>query len=352
MLTIQNKYIIAEIDTLGAKLNKLSTPSGELVKESAPGSALGGFTFPFFGRMFNSAYTFGGETYPAALHGFLKEKEFEVLEQTVASVTLGFASDDETLAVYPFMFSISVKYTVADKGLIVSFKVKNRTGGDMYFSYGAHPAFTLENGLEDVEIRFPFKEALTAPILKEGLLTEDSVPVLRYSDILPVYKRYFNNDSLILTDLRSRSLEIYDRLSGRRIGLEFPGISSLCIWAPESGEYLCVEPIAAMPGTYGETEDITEKPGICRIAKHRTATFSYKIKALPIAEVPKIYISRHSKKRCKQQADFANSNEIQDANFGDFSTENAENSAPETPQNNAPETPKNSGAEMPTFIID
>ena len=49
----------------------------------------------------------------------------------------------QTLAVYPFQFAFSVKYTLIENIVQVTYIVENTGSDKMYFSVGGHPAFKV-----------------------------------------------------------------------------------------------------------------------------------------------------------------------------------------------------------------
>ncbi len=63
-----------------------------------------------------------------------------MIEQTKNSISFELKYSEDTLKVYPFKFSLIIKYTLNDINLSIDYIVKNLDNKEMYFSIGAHPS--------------------------------------------------------------------------------------------------------------------------------------------------------------------------------------------------------------------
>ena len=91
------------LNTLGAELNSYSNPSGnEYVWNSDPAYWLRSspLLFPTVGNVRNGETVIKDHIYQMPKHGFCKESEFEVTEQTENSVTFLLKANEETLKHY------------------------------------------------------------------------------------------------------------------------------------------------------------------------------------------------------------------------------------------------------------
>ena len=90
MITIQNEFLRAKIDEKGAQLSSLATRNAEYIYDDptvwnkhAP------VLFPFAGRLKDQKFTYRGQEYgPVKIHGFVPYADFEVTDQTRASVRM------------------------------------------------------------------------------------------------------------------------------------------------------------------------------------------------------------------------------------------------------------------------
>jgi galactose mutarotase-like enzyme len=109
-------------------------------------SVRGGFPilFPICGNLPENTYTIADRQYSLKQHGFARELPWQVTSQstvTAASLTITLESNQETLAVYPFDFSVSFTYRLRGNELIIDQSYTNRSNEPMPFASGLHPYF-------------------------------------------------------------------------------------------------------------------------------------------------------------------------------------------------------------------
>ena len=56
-------------------------------------------------------------------------------------ITFQLDYSNETLEVYPYKFTLKIKYTLLEDRVITSYTVINKDNREIFFSIGAHPAF-------------------------------------------------------------------------------------------------------------------------------------------------------------------------------------------------------------------
>ena len=146
------------LNTLGAELNSYSNPSGnEYVWNSDPAYWLRSspLLFPTVGNVRNGETVIKDHIYQMPKHGFCKESEFEVTEQTENSVTFLLKANEETLKHYPYDFELYLSYHLNGSTLSMDYRVINKDSDLMYYHIGAHPGFMcpVNNG-ENIENLF------------------------------------------------------------------------------------------------------------------------------------------------------------------------------------------------------
>ncbi len=109
-------------------------------------SVRGGFPilFPICGNLPDNAYSIDGKQYSLKQHGFARDMPWQVTHQsttTDASLTVTLESNDATLAVYPFDFSVSFTYRLRGGELVIDQTYTNKSATPMPFSSGLHPYF-------------------------------------------------------------------------------------------------------------------------------------------------------------------------------------------------------------------
>ena len=102
-----------------------------------------------------------GVAYPMPKHGFARKGEFFPIFVTKDRVILEQRETEETLAMFPFCYSLIVEYAVSDTGFTAKFTVKNRDRNEMTFCFGGHPGFNvpMEDGAAYTDYQMVFPEA-------------------------------------------------------------------------------------------------------------------------------------------------------------------------------------------------
>ena len=279
MITLKNEFLTVSLSEMGAELKSINFSGVEYLWEgrrevwgsSAP------IMFPICGGLRDDKFTYQGKEYTLPKHGYAKTTLFEVEKLSDDSVTLLHKSSPETLKNYPFEYEFRVKYTLEDKTVKVSYDVKNLTNGDMYFSVGAHEGYYTPEGIEDYDVIFPEEETLFAYVLYGNLLSNQLLPIIKESRVLPLYDKYFTIDALVFKDLKSRSATLRNRKTGRALRVDFPDADYFLLWHKPSSPYICLEPWAGVQQPVCSSYDITEKEGIIKLSEKEEYSFVHHI---------------------------------------------------------------------------
>ena len=158
--SLENAQISICVDTSGAELKSLKKKATdteymwdakpEYWKRTSP------VLFPIVGSLNNGSYQYDGKEYPMSQHGFARDMEFELRDQTADSLKFVLRATGETKAKYPFDFELELGYRLSESNLVVSWKVTNRDEKEMYFSIGGHPAFLCPIGGDGVQTDYKF----------------------------------------------------------------------------------------------------------------------------------------------------------------------------------------------------
>ncbi len=270
MITIKNETLICEIDEIGAEIKSLKKGGTEYMWSADPAfwDKTAPILFPCIGLSKDDKYTLNGKIYNMKEHGFLIQKEFAVEDAADSSVTLLYTHNDETLAVYPYEFEFRAVFTLVGSSLKVEYKVNNLTDDTMYFSVGAHEAYATPGGVEDYDVIFPYKENLDTVLFDRLLVTDDTMTIGKNIDTLAIYEKYFELDTLIFRNLKSKEVVLKNRKTERTLKVEYPDCDYLAFWHMPNAEYLCIEPWTSLTAhAYGDY-DITKKEGIVALVPH------------------------------------------------------------------------------------
>ena len=222
--------------------------------------------FPICGRLTEGKYTYQGNTYEMMLHGFAKLQEFEVIRQDTAAITLQLTENAETLAMYPFHFSLEISYVLTGEDLTITLIVHNLDDKTMFFAVGGHPGFNLplEAGktFEDYFIEFDEPcEAKKLCLSDTCFYTEkDEAFPLEDNRILHLQHELFDRDAIFLRDMASGvTLRCAD--GARSVHMSYPDMSFLGLWhKPKSdAPYVCIEPWTSYPSVDGKIDNLESK---------------------------------------------------------------------------------------------
>lgn len=275
MITIANEILAVQISSKGAELQGIQRKDNQLEYLWSGDAAFWGkkspVLFPIVGGLKNNQYRFEGKTYELGRHGFARDREFEVAEQTPHSVTFILTDDAETLQRYPFPFTLGIRYEVHDATLSVKYTVQNTGERAMYFSVGAHPAFRvpLAEGTAYSDYHLHFNNTENAglwPLSPEGQIQEQPVAFFDNTQDLPLTKELFYKDALVFKHLASNSISIRSGKTPHGLELRFPGFPYMGIWAAKDADFVCIEPWCGIADAVNASGELQEKEGIIELA--------------------------------------------------------------------------------------
>ncbi|MPS72887.1 MAG: aldose 1-epimerase family protein [Chryseobacterium sp.] len=276
MITIQNNRLKATLNELGAELTSLiNLETGKEIMWSGNPDFWGGISpvlFPTVGALKDDQYIFEGQTYELPRHGFARRRNFEIKESSETEVIFELKSDEESLKIYPFEFSLEIKYALVENKLTVSYRVKNLSEKEMYFSLGAHPGFAIDtkNGLNynDYEIAFSDDEKLEIHPLVDNLISNKIKTIELNNKVLPLTYELFSKDALVMTKLKSRELILRNRKNAHKVIFSFSNFPYFGIWAAKNADFVCLEPWQGIADLENHNQKLTEKFGILKLEKN------------------------------------------------------------------------------------
>jgi len=229
--------------------------------------------FPIVGTLKNNTYTHNNKEYILTRHGFARDMEFELVDQTANTATFSIQSNSTTLASYPFQFELQIQYTLFHSTLEIAYKVINKDNSAIPFSIGAHPAFALPGNFENYALEFEKVEPLEYTLLENDLVSTQTETIATNSNFVPLTHKLFERDALIFKKLESKSLTIIEK-EIPRLKVHFEDFPNLGIWTKVGAPFLCIEPWFGYSDTTETNGNLFEKEGI--IVLKSTDTFQTK----------------------------------------------------------------------------
>lgn len=287
---ISNGTFTAKIDSLGAQAVSLKGPGGfeslwvgdpTYWREHAP------VLFPIVGALRDGRTKINGQWYEMSRHGFAKRSEFALAEQTADSIALTLTANEETRAVYPFDFKLTVTYTLTPSGMDTAFTVENPGDVPLPYSVGGHPGFNLpvdeDAAFEDYTIQFPEEEDQACPVidLQAGLIDWTGKGFHLAGKEIPLQHSLFYQDALVFENLHSRQVRIVNKSTGKGVEMDFSGFPMLGIWsAVNDGPYVCLEPWTGCATLTTEGDEFVEKKGMAQLAPGAKAEHRFSVRIL------------------------------------------------------------------------
>lgn len=151
---IKNNQLQLEIDTLGARIIKLTNDGQELMRSAK--DELQGYNgmvlAPWPNRIKDGQYSFEGNDYQLeinepernnALHGFAYKTPFQITQQTESKLTL--TAQLGPITGYPFQIELEISYELVDSGFVCNVRAVNKSASVAPFGIAFHPYFPVND---------------------------------------------------------------------------------------------------------------------------------------------------------------------------------------------------------------
>lgn len=285
--TIKNKFISASIHAKGAELFRVTHHQHNIEYMWSGDPAFWGKTspvlFPIVGALKDNTYIFKGRKYTLSRHGFARDMVFTVADKHDDKIVFLLTNTEKTLSDFPFPFELQIIYVVIDASLHITYEVRNTGEDAMYFSLGAHPAFKvpLIDGTRYEDHYLEFNQTETAPrwpINNEGLINHTPKPLLQNTNTLSLSKKLFENDALVLKNLKSNKVSLKSTIHEHGLDFFFDGFPFLGIWAAKHADFVCIEPWCGVADSVDHQQQLTLKEGIENILPGEVWTRTWSVK--------------------------------------------------------------------------
>ncbi|EAD1190803.1 aldose 1-epimerase family protein [Listeria monocytogenes] len=287
MIKLENEVLLVEMKTAGAELTRIFHKDTGLEYLWNADSKFWGrhspVLFPTVGRLVDDTYLVDGKHYHLGQHGFARDRDFQVIEQTENMVRFELDADEDSLAIYPYKFKLSIIYTIEKNTIAVSYEVENTDNKRIYFSIGAHPAFHLPltdgTTFEDYYLDFGTEENLETLCLEGPYRSGEIKKIIdepaRY---LPLSYDLFKNDALIFEALKQKEMTIKSDKTPHFVKVSFPEFPFVGVWTAKPGTpFLCIEPWYGIADGAGESVELRDKAGIEHLEPEAVFASEYEI---------------------------------------------------------------------------
>lgn len=263
--TIKNTELEVKVKKMGAELTSIKKGDKEYLwqGDEAFWNRQAPLLFPIVGELEKGTIKIDGVECKLSRHGFVRDCEFELIEQTDETLKLSLKSNEETLKNYPFDFEIIAEYKLDGKNLETNFYIKNNDNKKMVYNFGLHPAFNCntEEGEEFTDFYLEFeKEVRVDPFLynPEGRVFPNKTRrILEDSTRLNLRHMYFDN-AVIVSRPEFNGLSLGHKDRGTLLNCNFSDFHIFAMWQPKNAPFLCFEPWSGFNGFCDEGENLED----------------------------------------------------------------------------------------------
>jgi galactose mutarotase-like enzyme len=279
MTALHNEYLDVRISPAGAELKSIrDTHSGFEYLWQADKTWWGRTSpvlFPVVGKLKNDELRVNGNSYVMTQHGFARDCEFDLVENTASTAVFELKHNEHTLLLYPYAFTLRIIYALHGRSVRCTWQVINSGTQSMYFSIGAHPGFNLVNGaMHEYDLQVQAHNSLQRLHLSGGLFLPETTPFQELK--IPLNAEVFKNDALVVAGEGITGAQLVHRHSGHRVSMHWSGFSYLGIWSPKNCTgFVCIEPWCGRADDTTGHSDISSKPAMINLQPGLTFERSY-----------------------------------------------------------------------------
>ena len=269
--TIHNEFLILTVDTHGAEAVSLKNAAGqEMLWQADPAvwKRHAPILFPWTGKLAGGTFTHNGKTYAGGQHGFARDLEHTLLKAEGDTIQLELRSGEATKERFPFDFVLTSTFKLEGRIVHHTLTVANPADAaeELRFGIGYHPAFNIpfdeNHTTTDYEFRFDGPEN---PVILDcrpnGLLNGKCYYQWKNASAISLTDDLFANDSFCMAGLRTKTLGIYEKDTGRHIVCDVQDYPYSLIWSAPAKpvRFVCIEPWHSLPAAETDPQPWTDR---------------------------------------------------------------------------------------------
>jgi aldose 1-epimerase len=211
--------------------------------------------YPTPNRVRNASFTWKGKTYtqvkwgkPVLEHGLAHDEPWERGEPSAdarcarVETWLVFQEGSPMFEAFPFPHRLGLELRLTDRGLTVTYTIRNEGAREIPFGFGLHPYFMKLSGEDQTFITLPARSVMvaTADLLPTGKL--DEVEGTAFDLRKPRSVGSLDLDHVFTTVMPGEHASVRYPTVGLEVTLEAsPDFTHLVVYTPRGEKYFCVE---------------------------------------------------------------------------------------------------------------
>lgn len=289
--TISNGEISITVSTAGAEMQNLKVLAGEreMLWQGIPEYWHGRspILFPAVGGLWNGTYRLNGKSYRMPKHGFMREKEWTLEEETADSLTYVYKDCGENREAFPWPYEVRVRYALEGRRVKATMTVLNLGDSTMFFQMGGHPGFVLPDFDEDAAVDGYLKlegknisHVLRAT--EQGCTEPQHFGFPQEADgLVPLGVDTFANEALIFDEHQIERAIVLDKAK-RPLAAVKSSAPVWLFWSPQGvhAPFICAEPWYGLCDPIGFEGPVEKRPYINTAEPEQTWTGFYEIEVL------------------------------------------------------------------------
>ena len=274
--SIENEYLKVTVTTWGAQVKSVIRKCDGVEHMWQADEEVWGYhapiLFPHCGRVVDGKFEAKGKIYESGQHGFARLMEHEFVDQTADTIVLELCSSEETLKKFPYEFRLVSTFTLENDTVHHTLTVENLDSDKLPFGIGYHPAYAVpfddKHAVTDYELRFSDTESpICLGCNPLGLLHGDIYHMPGNIKSIPVDENLFANGSHCMVNLKSTTLGLYEKGTGRGVVCNIAEFPYTLIWSKEGmPQFVCIEPWHSLPSPEGGSIKWEEKAAAAVLA--------------------------------------------------------------------------------------
>lgn len=285
---LSNSELSIQVKAHGAELCSIQRNGTEYLWQADPAfwKRHSPVLFPIVGSVWEGRYRVDGQEYLLSQHGFARDMDFELIQQTNDEVWYRLTNNDETMSKYPYPFILEIGYHIEGSKINVMWRVKNPSQKIVDFQIGAHPAFYYhckEGAAIKGYFSFGEKKNLFFRLISEkGCADVEHLYSLQLDQekMLEINTDTFAKDALIFEDSQLKEVSLLDENRNPYLKLNFNS-PLVGLWAPSpSSPFVCIEPWYGRCDRAGFTGEFKDRDWMQHLQPQGTFEGGYSIEIL------------------------------------------------------------------------
>ena len=279
MLTVlKNSNCSLTISTLGAEPQSFILNGIEYIwnGDKAHWPRRAPLLFPVTGPLREDSVAVNGVQYKMPGNGFARDTEFTLVSTTDDSATYVLTDNEYTRQFYPLAFKLTVTYTLKDAAYTASCTIE-APSEDIYFTYGWHPAFSLDiNGkdcpLETYSLSFSKNERLDRRYQVNGIFNVEKDFLV--GDTIELSRKETDKGPIALWNVKSDEVTLTSTQGEHGVTATLGSFDTFVAWTPaNNAQFICLEPMYSF-GDASRPLEMSQMYGIRKLSKGETVTYT------------------------------------------------------------------------------